>query len=137
MVNYRWSVCLPDNPEVIEKGNISREDILTTFLEFSWTDYLRKMATMKEKDIHYSPSLEFENKDTRQGVTFSIVGDEFKNEFYIFYKRHKTVKSFFGLFSREVDDHVSDITGQTKEDAIKFLTAFLNNDADYMESKMK
>jgi len=29
------------------------------------------------------------------------------------------------------------ITGQTKEDAIKFLNAFINNDSDYMEAKMK
>ena len=137
MANYRWSICLPDNPEVIEKGDIAGEDILKMFLEFPWIDHLRKMASMKESDIHYSPSLEFENRDTKQGVTFSIVGDEVNNEFYVFYNRSKTVKSFFGLSKKDIDDYTSDITGQTKDAAIEILNAFLNNDADYLESKMK
>jgi hypothetical protein len=136
MANYRWSICEPDNPDVIEKGSIRKEEIMETFEQFPWIDRLRKMAGMQDNAICFSPSLEFENSDTKQGVTFSIVGTELTHEFYIFYKRPATVKTL-GLFKRHVDNHLSDITGQTKEDAIKFLNAFLNNDTVYLEEKIK
>jgi hypothetical protein len=136
MANYRWSICEPDNPQVIEKGLIRKEDIRETFEQFPWMDRLRKIANMRNEDICFSPSLEFENLDTKQGVTFSIVGTVLEHEFYIFYKRSVTVKTL-GLFKRQVDNHISDITGQTTEDAVRFLDAFLNNDSDYLEAKMK
>jgi hypothetical protein len=136
MANYRWSVCEPDNPQVIEKGLIRKEEIRETFEQFPWMDRLRKIANMRNEDICFSPSLEFENLDTKQGVTFSIVGTVLENEFYIFYKRSVTVKTL-GLFKRQVDNHISDITGQAMEDAVRFLDAFLNNDSDYLEAKMK
>ena len=137
MADFRWSICLPDNREIIEKGAINKQYIIETFENFPWMDHLRKMATIKDEDIHYSPSIEFEDMDSKQGVTFSIVGDENNNEFYIFYKRPKTLKSFFGLLKKDVDEYVSDITGQTKEDAVDFLKAFLSGDTVYLETKMK
>jgi hypothetical protein len=136
MANYRWSICEPDNPQVIEKGLIRKEEIGETFEQFPWMDRLRKIANMRNEDICFSPSLEFENLDTKQGVTFSIVGTVLENEFYVFYKRSVTVKTL-GLFKRQVDNHISDITGQTMEDAVRFLDAFLSNDSDYLEAKMK
>ncbi len=100
-------------------------------------DRLQKVAGMNDKDICFSPSLEFENLETKQGVVFSIVGNDVVNhEFYIFYKRDKAKKSFLGISTKEVKGYVSDITGQTKEDAIQFLTAFLNNDTAYLEEKI-
>ncbi|MEI9945997.1 MAG: hypothetical protein WDN26_17470 [Chitinophagaceae bacterium] len=134
---YRWSTCLPDKAGINEMGLITKEDAIEAFEQFPWIEHLSKMDFLKEEDIYYSPSLEFENTDTKHMVTFSIVGDDKGNEFYIFYKRPKVIRSFFGLSKKEVEDYVSDITGQTKEDAIKFLTAFLNNDTAYMESKIK
>lgn len=137
MSNYRWSICDPTNPVVIEKGKIEQDKIMETFEQFPWIEQLRSMSLMKEEDICFSPSLEFENTDTKLGVTFSIVGDEANYEFYIFYKRPKTIKSFFGLIKRDVEACVSDITGQTMDDARKFLAAFLNDDTAYMESQMR
>jgi hypothetical protein len=135
MANYRWSICEPDQPTVIEKGLILKEDLMAAFENFPWMGYLRQMEGMKESDIHYSPSLEFENLDTKQDVVFSIAGNEVNNEFYVFYKRPKTIKTFFGLSKKEVDGYMTDITGQTKEDALHILTAFLNNDTDYLGEK--
>lgn len=137
MSQYRWSICEPETPEIIEKGLIEKDKIMETFEQFPWLIYLQQMAGMKEDDIHYSPSLEFENLETKQGVSISIAGETDKYEFYIFYKRNKTIKTFFGLSTKEVIGYLSDITGQTKEDVIKFLSAFLNNDTIYLEEKMK
>ncbi|MEI9910659.1 MAG: hypothetical protein WDO71_13870 [Bacteroidota bacterium] len=96
MAQYRWSICEPQTPEIIEKGLIEKDKIMEIFEQFPWQIYLQQMACMKEKDIHYSPSLEFENLETKQGVSISIAGEADKYEFYIFYKRNKTIKTFFG-----------------------------------------
>jgi hypothetical protein len=136
MSDYSWSICEPDQPKVIEKGSIRKEEILETFENFAWIDRLRKIAGMKDDDVCFSPSLGFKNTETGQGVEFSIVGTEEEYEFYIFYQRPATLKTF-GLFKRQLKNHLSDITGQTKEDAVKFLNAFLNNDFSYMEAAMK
>jgi hypothetical protein len=34
MANYRWSICEPDNPKVIEKGSIRKEDALNFLAAF-------------------------------------------------------------------------------------------------------
>ncbi len=137
MAQYRWSICEPNDADVIEMGTISKEKILETFEQFPWTERLRQMSEMKDREIQYSPSLEFENLESKQGLTFSIVGDLFNYEFYIFYKRPATVRYLFGLVKREMNDWVTEITGQTKEEALKILTAFLNNDTIYLEEKIK
>jgi len=136
MSNYRWSIYEPDDPKVIEMGSIRKEEIMETFEQFSWIDRLRRMAGMKEDAICFSPSLEFKNLDTEQGVSFSIVGTESDHEFYIFYTR-PSLSETRGMFDPDEDYQVSDLTGQTKEDAVKFLNAFLNNDTVYLEEKIK
>lgn len=137
MANYRWSICDPTSPTVIEKGRIEQDRILETFEQFPWIEQLRNMSSMKEEDICFSPSLEFENTDTKLGVLVSIVGDINNYEFYIFYKRPKTVKSFFGLIKRNIEGCLSEITDQTMDSARKFLAAFINGDTAYMESQMR
>jgi len=137
MANYKWSICEPDQKEVVEKGSIQKENIMETFEQFPWIDRLLKMAAMKEDEICFSPSLGFKNVDNNSAVEFSIIGDEAENEFYIFYIRPKTIKRLFGLLQTDMEKYMSDITGQTKEDAIKFLKAFIGDDVDYMEAKMK
>ena len=137
MATYRYSICEPLNPQIIEKGAIDKELILNAFEEFPWSDHLEQMEGKKIDDIHYSPSLEFENLATRHGLCFSIVRKELEDEFYVFYKRPATLKSFFGLVKKQVPDHVTDVAGQTREDALKILNAFLNDDTAYLEQIIK
>jgi hypothetical protein len=136
MSDYSWSICEPDQSKVIEKGSIRKDKILETFDQFPWIDRLRKVAGMNEDDVCFSPSLGFKNPETGQGVEISIVGTEENYEFYIFYQRPAAVR-VFGLFKKNSKHHLSDIAGQTKDDVIKFLSAFLNNDSNYMEAAMK
>ncbi len=136
MANYRYSICEPDNPEVIEKGSIRKEMIMETFDQYPWMEKLKKITDMGEDNIYFSPSLEFENLDTTHAVSISILGDTSKYEFYTFYRRPKTFK-ILGLFKKKMDKYLSDITGQTKEDAARLLTAFLDNDYGYLEEVMK
>ena len=134
---YRWSICEPDNPSVIEKGVIEKEDIVQTFIEFPWIDRLRKIATMKDDDVCFSPSIDFKNTETKQGVEFSIVGDENEYEFYFFYKRTKMVSSFFGFSKKTVEGYLSNKTGLTKDDAVNILQEFIKDNFEYLELQVK
>jgi len=135
-MNFRASFCDPFKPEILEIGDI-REDIITEeFEKISWTDFLKRMEAAKEDEIFYSPSFEIENKDTKQGLSISAVGNPDNYEFYIFYKRPKTVKTFFGLKEKVNQNYISEKTGQTKQDALDCLNALLRNDTEYLENKI-
>ncbi|NCD43264.1 MAG: hypothetical protein EOL88_14420 [Bacteroidia bacterium] len=92
------------------------------------------MKTKKESDIHYSPSLEIENKDNKNGLSVSAVDGK---EWYIFFKRPKMVKKFFGLTEKMNNDYLTEITGQSENDVKECLTALINNDLEFLERKIK
>jgi hypothetical protein len=135
-MNFRASFCDPLRKDIIELGDISKDSILEQFEQTPWNDLLRKMANAKEDEIFYSPSLEIENKETKHGLAISAVGDPNSFEFYIFYKRPKKIKSFFGLKEKIKEDYITDQTGQTKQDVLDCLNALLRNDIEYLENKM-
>ena len=105
---FRASFCDPFNPTIIELGDIAESQIMHTFDKVPYVDYLIKMQTRGENKIHFSPSLEIENKATRSGLTVSAVGNPEKYEFYVFYKRPKKVARFFGLTSRMNNNYLAD-----------------------------
>ena len=135
-MNFRASFCDPFSRDVIELGDIPKDKIVDKFEHTPWTDFLKKMASAKESEIFYSPSLEIENKETKHGLNISIVGDPNKYEFYIFYKRPKTVKIFFGLKEILKENYMTDKTGQTKQDVLDCLNALLRNDTEYLSNKI-
>ena len=59
-------------------------------------------------------------------------------EFYIFYKRPISVvkKQFFRKPQTVVEDYISEITGQTKEDVIECLNALIKNDLEFLRRKI-
>ena len=135
-MNFRASFCDPFKPDIIELGDIQKDKIIDKFENTPWTDFLQKMESAKEGEIFYSPSLEIENKDTKHGLAISAVGDPNKYEFYIFYKRPKKVKTFFGLKEKINEGYTSDKTGQTKQDVLDCLNALLRNDTEYLANKI-
>ena len=134
---FRYSICEPLNPNIIEMGSVQKGDIIKTFEEFPWNKYLTEIINANENDIHYSPSLEFENRSNKNGITASAVGDPENFEFYIFYKRPKMRKRLFGLFEKMNENYFSDITGQTEKDVIDCLNALINEDFNFLEAKFK
>ncbi|HEV8503762.1 MAG TPA: hypothetical protein VGQ53_00115 [Chitinophagaceae bacterium] len=135
-MNFRASFCDPLKPDIIELGAIHKDSIIDKFESIDWADYLRKMASVKENEIYYSPSLEIENRDTKHGLDISAVGDAKNYEFYIFYRRPKKVKTFLGLKEKLKDNYLSDKTGQTKQDVLDCLDALIRNDTDYLANKI-
>ena len=124
MTEFRYSICEPLNPKVIEKGMIAPDSVIGLFNDFQWDYYLKK--------------LEVENKANKNGLTISAVGDPEDPEFYIFYKRPISVvkKQFFRKPQTVVEDYVSEITGQTKEDVIECLNALIKNDQEFLRRKI-
>ena len=47
------------------------------------------------------------------------------------------IKSFFRLLKKMKEDFLTDVTGQTKKDALDCLNTLLKNDADFLETKIK
>jgi len=137
MIEFRHSICEPLNPKINEKGRIQKDEIITVFLNFSWNKYLEQVQKSKENEVFYSPSLEIENKGNNNGLTISAVGEPNDYEFYIFFKRPKKRKRFFG-FSEKIDNnYVTDLTEQTEKDVLNCLNALIENDLTFLESKFK
>lgn len=135
-MNFRASFCDPFQKDIIELGSISKDSIIDKFEKTPWADILRRMSSAREDEIHYSPSLEVENRANKHGLTISAVGDPENFEFYIFYKRPKNVKSFFGLKEKINENYTTDKTGQTKQDVLDCLKALLNNDTEFLSNKI-
>jgi len=133
-MNFRASFCDPFKPDIIEIGYISKNEIMEKFEDIPWKEYLEKMKIAKQSEIHYSPSLEIENKDNRNGLSVSALDGI---EWYIFYKRPKLVKKFFGLIEKMDNNYLTEIHGQTENDVRNCLEALIKNDLKFLEEKIK
>jgi hypothetical protein len=133
-MNFRASFCDPFNPKIIEMGDIEKDKVMETFDKIPWKDYLEKMETANENEIHYSPSLEIENKENKNGLSVSAIDG---TEWYIFYKRPKLVKRFFGLTEKLDTNYLTEIHGQTERDVRECLSALLRDDLRFLEEKIK
>jgi hypothetical protein len=135
-MKFYVSFCDPFQKEIVEMGAFVKDDVIPEFESISWADYLSRIQTAPREDIHYSPSFEVENTKTKHSLTVSAVGDANAYEFYIFYKRPKEVKSFLGFTSKTVPDYTTDITGQSKQDVLDCLNAFVKNDMQFLVKKI-
>ena len=130
-MNFRASFCDPFKSNIIELGEIEKDQIMENFEKIPWDDLLKKMETANESEIHYSPSLEIENKSNKNGLSVSAVDG---SEWYIFFKRPKLVKKWFGLVEKMDNDYLTDVTGQSIEDVRNCLNALINNDLEFLEN---
>ena len=135
-MNFSASFCDPFKKDIIELGDISKDSIIEKFEKTAWSDFLMRMANVNEDEIYYSPSLEIENKETKNALAISAVGDPNNYEFYIFYKRPKKVKSFLGLKEKINENYTTNQTGQTKQDVLDCLKALMKNDTEYLSNKI-
>lgn len=133
MSHFRYSICEPVNPEIIEKGKIDSSEIMQIFDSFPWKLHLEKMESAK--DNYYSPSIEFENLGNKNALAISAVGTPDQFEFYIFFKRPKVQKTWFGFSEKLNNNYTSDLLDQNKDKTIELLKALVANNLSYLESK--
>lgn len=135
MSEFRYSICEPTNPEIIEKGKIDSSEIMQIFENFPWKSHLKQMENRKTN--YYSPSLEFENLRTKNGLAISAVGNPDKYDFYVFFKRPKMQKTWFGLSEKWNENYLSELLDQSEEITIDMLKALIDNNVSYLERKFK
>ena len=133
-MNFRASFCNPFEKDIIELGKIDKDKIFDVFENINWSDYLIRMKDANQSEIHYSPSLEIENIDNKNGLSISAIDE---NEWYIFYKRPKLVKKFFGLSEKIDNNYLTEIHGMKVKDVIDCLNALIGNDLPFLENKIK
>ena len=133
-MKFKSSFCDPFNPKIIDLGQIEKSKVMETFETIPWTEHLNKMKDANQSAIHYSPSLEFENTMNNNGLVISAVDGI---EWYIFFKRPKWRRKFFGLINSYDENFVSDITGQSIEDVRICLKALIDNNLNLLEEKIK
>jgi hypothetical protein len=126
----------PFKPYIVQLGEMEQVKVIDTFQNIPWEKFLSKMEGKKPNEIYYSPSLDIENKEDKRLLTVSIVGKPAAFEYYIFYRRAKTVKTFFGLAKKEKQNYMTEIRNQTYTNALNCLNAFLKNDTDFLENKI-
>ena len=133
-MKFRASFCDPLKPDIIEIGKVEQNKIMELFENIPWKEHLEKMKKVDDKDIYYSPSLEIENLDNKNGISISAIDE---NEWYIFYKRPKRVRKLFGLIETLDNNYVTEIQGQTTDDVKMFIKALIKNDLHFLENKIK
>lgn len=133
-MEFRASFCDPFKKDIIELGAIDKDKIMAKFESIDWVDYLNRVETAGENEIYYSPSLEIENKTNKNGLVVTAIDGA---EWYIFFKRPKMVKKFFGLYEKLNENYLTDVTGQTEQDVRNCLMALINNDLQFLENKIK
>lgn len=129
---YRYSICDPLKPEPIEMGAINKDEIIEILNSVPWVELLNSMDNVDKDDIHFSPSIEFENQTNRHGITISMIDE---SEYYVFYKRPKLVSKFFGLTKYMDENYISDRTRQTIENSKQAVIALINDDFVTLERK--
>ena len=138
MTEFRYSICDPLKPEIQEMGTVTKEEFIRVMNDFDWMKMLNSLnqAESNGEKIFFSPSLELENLQTKQGITVSIIGEEENHEFYIFYRRPKKIKTALGLIdSPEGLYETSDYQEQWMEDAEDAFTVLLEGDTDTLEDR--
>jgi len=135
-MSFRASFCDPFKADIVELGDVEKDKVMEMFEKVPWSEYLAKMATAKESEIYYSPSLEIENKDNRNALSISAIENQ---EWSIFYKRPKLVKrrKFFKVVEEIDNEYLTDIWDQTEDDVRNCLEALIRNDLQFLENKIK
>ncbi|WP_181304013.1 hypothetical protein [Rufibacter sp. XAAS-G3-1] len=134
---FHYTFSSPLQAENIDLGTIEGERMVSYFLDYPWADWLLKMEGVKEGDIYFSPTLNFENKETKQKILVSAVGDRAGFVFYVFYQRPIMVNHFFGLRQKYKEDHTTEVLHQSKEKTALLVEAFAKGNNTYLEEEIK
>lgn len=134
---FKYTICEPLNPTIVDKGSITVEEFRIIFQNFPWIEMLRELENAEEAKVCYSPSLELVDMKSNHSLTISIVGPESELEYYIFYKRPKTItkKKWFKTVEVFEPEYLTDRTGQSKKDVEDAFNSLLEGNFELLESR--
>lgn len=134
-MTFKYSICHPDRKDIeyLDKP-ISGKEVVEIAKNYPWLEKLKLSNSLNQKDVHYSPSLDF--TDIENGNSFCLTADYDKNEelnFSLWYKRPKKVKTLFGLFSEKEMMVVDDVWEVDFSKSIEYLEHFVNGNYAIIE----
>ncbi|ALI99986.1 hypothetical protein [Rufibacter tibetensis] len=134
---FHYFFSSPIQAKDIDLGTIEGEKILPLFQAYPWRDWLQRMKEMEQGEIHFSPTLNFENKHSHQKMLVSALENGQEIMFYVFYQRPKTVKRLLGLWHKHKNDYTTELLDKSPEQTAQLLEAFVNGNYDFLESTIK
>jgi hypothetical protein len=134
---FKYTICEPLNPTIVDKGNVTAEQFRNVLQNFPWIDMLRELENAEESKVCYSPSLELVDPKSNHSLAISIVGPESELEYYIFYKRPKTItkRKWFKTVEVFKPEYLTDRTGQSEKDVEDAFNALLEGNFELLESR--
>lgn len=134
---YKITFCDPFMSRLTDLGMCEPLQVVEKFESINWSDHLGHMKNAGNLRAYLSPSFCVENTELNQGIEIWAMGDKDKPEWYIFYSRPQTVSSWFGFKKTFREQYTTEITRQRKENVIRCLQAFVNNDFEFLKRKVK
>ncbi len=105
---------------------------------YPWIEKIKFYDSLKQEDIYYSPSLDFNCIETGKSFCLTAHTDENKNlEFSLWYARPKKIKVLFGLFGEISRMVVDDVYPINFDQSLKYLDHFVNGNYSIIEELYK
>ena len=135
--SFKYTICEPLNPTIVDKGKVTAEEFINVLQNFPWLDMLRELENAEPSEVYYSPSLELVDLKSNHSLAISIVGPDSDLDYYIFYKRPKTITKTKWFKTVEVVDpeYLTERVGQSKEDMEDAFKALLEGNFELLESR--
>lgn len=135
-MEYKYSICHPNKYEIEYPEQIlSSEQVREKAITYPWKSELQKMKMMKSSEIHYNPSLDFNNLKDNYSFCLTVEGEPEDYSFSVWYNRPILKKVLFGWLGEKEKFEVID-KWFTREDSFKLLDQFLAKDYQFIEKEM-
>lgn len=138
-MTYKYSICHPEKEDIEYINNpISENEVMEIAKNYPWVEKLKFLDSLNQKDVHYSPSLDF--TCIENGKSFCLTANYDKNEnleFSLWYNRPKTVKVLFGILGEKEKMVIDDIWNINFDKSLKYLEHFVNGNHSLIEELYK
>ncbi len=135
-MKYKYSICHIDRPEVEYKKEIlSSEQVLEIVNNYPWNEELQREKKLPQKDLHYSPSLDFTNMNDNHSFCLTAEGPPENVSFSAWYNRPVMKNVLFGLLGKKERLDVIEKWIE-KERAFELLHHFLKQEYQIIEKEM-
>ena len=133
--NFRHTICDPLQPNILKVGKVKRSRLVELFEAHPWEVELAKTLGVSEEEVHYAPSIEFENVVTNRGMVVSAVGEPDDHRFHVFYKRPKERRLLFGLIKQIDREYTTELQDRSREETKVLLQALVERNWILLEEK--
>ena len=83
-MKFRAAFCAPFKIEIIELSDIAGDDIIEEYNKVRLSELPRNMENKNQDEIHYYPSLEIQNKESKHGLEILAVDNPIIMSFLFF-----------------------------------------------------